>query len=351
MIKAHDIDFSRHKNLIDFSTNINPLGLPRGVKMAMIDSVDLTVHYPDTKCNILREKLAMHYGIKKDYIICKNGASDIIFSIAIALKPSKSFILAPTLPEYEKALRLIGSKIYCYQLKEELEFSVKEDILNFITKDIDMIFLCNPNIPTGEIIPKKLLMKIAKKCKENNIILVIDECYNCFLDNSKETSFIPEVEHFNNVIVINSFSHIYAMPGIRLGFATTSNLRIHEFIKKSTQPWSVSLLAQQAGIAALKEKDYIKRAKDLIKSERGSLIKEVSNLGYQVFGSKANFIFFKADKKLYEKCLNKGIIIGDCSNYKELEAGYYHIAIKTHEENIKLLKVLSESTDDYFNDR
>lgn len=342
MINVHGGDIYKHKNVIDFSANINPLGLPRGVKIALMDSIDLAVHYPDVFCNELREKIALKYGIKKEYIICGNGAADVIFAITTALKPRKSLILSPTFAEYEQALRAVDCKIYCYKLKEEYGFRVRENFLDTITKDMDMVFLCNPNNPTGEVIQKPFLMRIIEKCKQNNTILVIDECFNSFLNNGEELSVIDEVNNYDNLIVLNAFTKLYAMPGIRLGFGVIGNERIHEYINKVTQPWNVSILAQKAGVAALEEEEYVAKSKELIETEKNYLIQNINQCGFQVFGSKANYIFFKGEKGLFDKCLKQGVLIRDCSNYRGLEEGYYRIAVRTHAENIKLIEALQK---------
>jgi threonine-phosphate decarboxylase len=340
MINVHGGDIYKHKNAIDFSANINPLGLPRGVKMALMDSIDRAIHYPDVHCEKLREKLAQAYGVNKEHLICGNGAADIIFAVTIALKPRKSLILAPTFSEYEQALTAIGSQIVYYDLKEEQGFQVDESILKRITPDIDMLFLCNPNNPTGEIIPNPLLMKMIQACHKNNIIIVIDECFNSFLPNPEDESVLREVSKFNNLIVINAFTKLYAMPGIRLGFGAISNKRIREYIDKATQPWNVSVLAQEAGIAALNEAEYVAKTKELITKERDFLIQELNQSGFTIYGSKANYIFLKGQKGLYEKCLKQNVLIRDCSNYHGLEEGYYRIAVRTHEENVKFLEAL-----------
>lgn len=340
MTNIHGGEIYKNKNMLDFSANINPLGLPRGVKIAITDSIDKAVHYPDINCEELRVKLAQKLNLNKDFLLFGNGAADIIFSITIALKPKKSLIIAPTFAEYEQALRAIGSNIVFYNLKEKNGFVVKEDLLKQLSSDIDMVFLCNPNNPTGEVIEKTLLMKIINKCKKNNIIIIIDECFNSFLENSENYSVMNEVTHYDNLIVIDAFTKIYAMPGIRLGFGAISNSTIHELIEKSTQPWNVSVLAQEAGIAALEETEYIKRTNEIISKERDYLIAELKQLGYMVFGSKANYIFFKGEKGLYQKCLDNKILIRDCSNYHGLKEGYYRIAVRTHEENEQLIEAM-----------
>jgi threonine-phosphate decarboxylase len=130
------------------------------------------------------------------------------------------------------------------------------------------------------------------------------------------------------------------MPGLRLGFGAISNKTIHEYIERSTQPWNVSVLAQEGGIAALDEIEYVNKTKELVKEEKDYLINQLKQLGYKVYGSKANYIFFKGPKGLYQKCLDKKIIIRDCSNYRGLKEGYYRIAVRTHEENEQLIKAM-----------
>jgi len=342
MINVHGGDIYQHKNenIIDFSANINPLGLPRGVKIAIADNIDKAVHYPDINCEALREKLAEMYQISKEHLIFGNGAADVIFAVTIALKPRKSLILSPTFAEYEQALRAIGSEIVYWDLKEKNDFQTDEEILDAITPDIDMVFLCNPNNPTGKVMPKSLLMDLIKACKENNTIIVVDECFNSFLDDCEEMSVRNATLFFDNLIVIDAFTKIYAMPGIRLGYGIINNKRIHEFIEFSTQPWNVSVLAQVAGIAALEEKEYIVKTKELITAEREYLITELEKLGYRLYDSKANYILFKAPIGLCEKCLEHNIIIRDCSNFRGLEDGFYRIAVRTHEENELLIAAL-----------
>lgn len=342
MVNIHGGDIYKHKNknLIDFSANINPLGLPRGVRMALMDSIDLTVHYPDVQCNELREGIAQKYGIEKEYILCGNGAADLIFALTQALKPKKTLVLAPTFAEYEQALSAAGSKIYCYRLKKEFGFALQEDFLNTITSDMDMVFLCNPNNPTGEVIPKPLLIKIIQVCHKNHTILVLDECFNSFLDEPEKESVLNEINQYDNLIIMNAFTKLYAMPGVRLGYAIVKNKQILKRIQTNLQPWNVSLLAQQAGVAALKEDDYVAKTKELIQTERKYLIQELTKLGYQIYGSKANYIFFQGEKGLVDTCLAKDILIRDCSNYRGLEEGYYRVAVRTHEENQKLVDAL-----------
>lgn len=340
MTNIHGGDIYKNKNMIDFSANINPLGLPRGVKIAISDSIDESVHYPDIHCEALREKLAQKYNVNKEYLIFGNGAADVIFAVTIALKPRKSLILAPTFAEYEQALKAIGSEIKYYDLKEENNFQVDYELLEYFTPDIDMVFLCNPNNPTGEVIARPFLMKMIEKCKENNSILVVDECFNSFLEKNEEYSVMNEVAHFDNLIVIDAFTKIYAMPGIRLGFGAINNSLIHEYIERSTQPWNVSVLAQAAGIAALDETEYINKTKELIATEREYLMIELKKLDFKVYSSKANYIFFKGPEGLYEKCLDNKIIIRDCSNYRGLCTGYYRIAVRIREENEKLIDAL-----------
>jgi threonine-phosphate decarboxylase len=342
MINVHGGNIYQYKkeNLIDFSANINPLGLPRGVKIAIADNLDQAVHYPDIHCQLLREKLARKYHLDKKHLLFGNGAADIIFAATIALKPRKSLLLSPTFAEYEQALRAIGSQIVYWDLKETEDFCLTKDFLNAITPDIDMVFLCNPNNPTGEVIPRKFLLQIIQKCKDNNCIIVVDECFNSFLEAGEDYSVRHATTKFDNLLVVDAFTKIYAMPGIRLGFGVINNKKVHQLIESSTQPWNVSVLAQIAGIAALDEKEYLIRTKELIIFEREYLITELTKLEFKVYGSKANYIFFKGPSGLCETCLQHNLLLRNCNNYRGLGEGFYRIAVRTHEENEKLITAL-----------
>lgn len=332
--------------ILDFSANINPLGLPEGVKQAIKNSIDHFSAYPDPLCRELISSLSGYEGVPKDWIFCGNGAADIIYRLVYTKKPKKALILAPTFAEYEEALNEVFCEVVLYELKEEKNFLIDESLLEVMEKDLDMLFLCNPNNPTGQLIPKEIILKVLKRCKVLGIQLILDECFNEFLEEPEKYSSKEYVEEFDNLFILRAFTKIYAMAGIRLGHCISSDTKLLKEIMQAGQPWSVSTIAQIAGIQATEEKEYLIRAKQLIGEERKYLIRSFEDLGISVISSNANYIFIKNTlpkiKQLHEELFEKGILIRNCENYHGLGPGYYRICIKKHEENIELITALNE---------
>lgn len=342
MEQQHGGDVYRNRNVTDFSSNINPLGTPVSVMESAAESLGRLADYPDTQCDKLREALAAYERVEPEQLIFGNGAAELIFTLAQALRPKKALLMAPTFLEYEQALRSVDCGIaYCY-LKKERGFQVSEDLPAHLTPELDILFLCNPNNPTGQVIPKDLLLRILEKCRECKIFLVVDECFLDFLDEEERFTLKPYLAQYENLFLLKAFTKRYGMAGLRLGYGITGNRGLLKKMRESVQPWNVSIPAQAAGIAALKEEDHVRKGLDIIRAERPFLTEELEKLGYTVYGSRANYIFFEADENLYEQALQGGFLIRDCSNYPGLRKGYYRIAVKTHEENVRLIRWLNQ---------
>lgn len=335
-----DIYINENKN--DFSTNINLAGIPEGVIRAACEGVMLSDRYPDTQCSDLRKAISNAIGISERQIICGNGAADLIYSLVLALKPKKALMPVPAFYEYEQALKSVACEIEYIFMKEAQQFKLQEDFIDHIKEDTDIIFLCNPNNPTGHLIDKDFMNRIIHKCETKGICLVVDECFMDFVEHREDYSVIDQCESNKHLFILKAFTKLYAMPGLRLGYGIGGNMELLERMKKVSQPWNVSIPAQMAGIAALKEEDYVRDSLKVIRREKAYLIEELRKLNYKVYDSKANYLFFEAYPGLYDLCLEKGILIRDCSNYLGLKEGYYRISIKRHEDNEKLIKALRE---------
>lgn len=328
---------------LDFSANINPLGMPEGVKTAFHSAIDLCEKYPDHNCTELKKVIAEHENCSENHICVGNGAADLIYRIVHVFKPEKCVIVSPSFSEYEKALNEVNCEISFYQLKEEMDFDLQSDFGNRINSETDMVFLTSPNNPTGKIISAEILKSIAEKCLETDTILVADECFMDFAENGWEYS----VRRFmnENIIILKAFTKIYAMAGIRLGYAVCGDSAKAGKISESGQYWSVSAVAQKCGTAALKEKEYIQKTVELVTTERYYLESELNRLGFKVYRGFANFVFFRSEAGLCEKLLDKGILIRCCGNYHGLSDKYYRIAVRTHAENRELIKTMEMIVD------
>lgn len=338
----HGGDIYGKDNIIDFSANINQKGIPEGIVKAALEGIRMSIHYPDVRCQELREGIAKKENLPVEYIRCGNGAADVIFSLVLAKKPKKALLPAPTFYEYEQALRAVECEIEYYYLKDENDFMFDEGYFDYLKDDIDIVFICNPNNPSGALCEKDYLKKVVKKCEEKDILLVLDECFNDLLDEPSKYSMTDELKETKNLFILKAFTKLYAMPGLRLGYGLSKDEELLAKIAEVSQPWSVSIPAQKAGIAALKEDRYVKESKAEIKKEREYLLKSFKRLGIRTFGSHANYIFFKAWDNLNVQCEEHGILIRDCSNYEGLTKGYYRIAVRIHEDNEKLISLLEK---------
>ena len=419
--KDHGGDVYSHPGVLDFSANINPLGPPEAVIRAAEESLKNIHRYPDAEQRELLSALSGAEGIPQEWLICGNGAAELIFSVVQALRPRRALLTAPAFGEYERALRAVGltdqtvwheaggprgkneksrqrnagetpagprerneegkkrdtgkasefpagkEGMFFYCAQEADGYQLKEDILGLLTADMDLLFLCNPNNPTGQLIDPDLLRKIADRCLENKIFLVLDECFLDFADpperisgsvvseNSSESgdfactvssagakpasglSVKPLLTGNPYLLILKSFTKLYAMPGLRLGYGMTSNRELIKAMRKVVQPWNLSIPAQAAGAAALKETDYVQQTRELIRGERIFLKEGLECAGLRVYNPAANYLFFEGPEGLAERLLDQGILIRDCSGYRGLDVGCYRVAVRRREENRILL--------------
>lgn len=323
----------------DFSANINPLGMPENVRKALAQRVSEYERYPDVNCTELIKAIAEKEKTSAEKIVCGNGAADLIYRIAYAFKPKKALIAVPTFSEYERALLSVGCTVNHHILSEKNEFEMREDFTEKISGN-HIVFLCNPNNPTGKIITPKLMKNIIEKCSRENCILVIDECFTDFVRDEKKyftAEFLP------NIIVLKAFTKIYAIAGLRLGYAICGDASNAEKIRLCGQRWSVSVPAQIAGAAALSEKNYVEKTVKIISEERDFLSNFLKNFGFTVYASEANFILFKCGFPLDKMLLEKKILIRSCENFYGLEHGFFRIAVRTHNENCALVNAIKEA--------
>lgn len=333
----HGGDIYSNKNVIDFSANINPLGMPDFIKQAAKDAIDECSAYPDCTQRDLVKAIAEREDVGEEQIICTNGAAELIFGLCFALKPKNALVLCPSFEEYRQALEAVDCNVREHFLTKEKDFILNDDYLDDLSNDLDMVFICNPNNPTGQMIDDGLLNRIMEKCKANSIFLVIDECFLDFLNNDD-----LHTKKNKGPFVIKAFTKMYAMAGLRLGYGIYHDVEILNKIKRVLQPWNVSTVAQKAGVLAAKDVEFQKSSREMIDEEKAFMLNNLCELVEKIYGYSSNYIFFQDEVDLYKELFHKGIMIRDCGNFKGLEKGFYRIAIKTHEDNLKLIKAMQE---------
>ncbi|MDR2502597.1 MAG: aminotransferase class I/II-fold pyridoxal phosphate-dependent enzyme [Oscillospiraceae bacterium] len=305
---------------LDFSVNLNPLGMPDSVRRALRESIDSFAPYPDRDCAALRAALGSALEVSPEYILCGNGASDLILRICAALRPKIAATLTPTFSEYARCVRLFGGE----------------------TRPIesahcgDLAFICTPNNPTGRLAPIEFILQTL----EHGIPVVVDECFIEFTDGQ---SALPYIARYPNLIVLRAFTKIYSMAGLRLGYIVCSDAKLLARIAAFGAEWNVSAPATVAGLAALSESDWIARTRSLVKAERGFMAEELVRRGIETEPSDANFLLCKSSAPLARSLRGFGIAVRDCSNFAGLDSRYFRIGLKTREENLALLEALDET--------
>lgn len=340
MEQIHGGDVYRHKDVLDFSANINPLGPPERVLKAAEESLHNIGHYPDVRKQELLTALAEYEQLSKEWIICGNGAAELIFSFCWAVKPKKALLAVPAFAEYELALKACDCDICYSYLQEKNGFLLTKDFLKALSPEIDILLLCNPNNPTGLLIEPVLLRRIIETCCRYQIRVVLDECFVDFVEEPQSVTCKEMLKENPHLFLLKAFTKRYAMPGLRLGYGICSDEELLDCMEHMVQPWNVSIPAQAAGAAALKEISYVNLSRKIVREERDYLKNELCKLGMNVYDSAANYIFFEGPVGLYDKMLDRKILIRNCGNYPGLREGYYRIAVRTRKENERLVEAL-----------
>lgn len=331
---------------IDFSNNVNPLGINTKIKDTIIKKIHLLAQYPDPECKVAKGTLANYLGIPKNNILLGNGSNEIIHIIPRALNCSSALIYHPTFSEYELGLRLSNVKIYSLFAQESKNFCIDiKKIISHLPK-VKLITLCNPNNPTGFLLEKKQLLKLMKACEKNKTYLLVDEAFIEFVEKYNNYSLVKETMQYKYLLVLRSMTKFFSVPGLRIGYLVANKATIHK-INLFQPTWSVNTFAQEVMTKDILNSNFIKKTKDYIKKERMLLfnnLKEIPTV-YPYYPT-ANFIFCKILNKklnacsLFKRLLKHNIIIRDCSNFKGLNNRFFRIAVKKRKENVYLIKCL-----------
>lgn len=406
---VHGGDVYRRAVDLDYSVNINPLGMPPRACQAAKHGVDQSTAYPDWKVEKLRDAVVSFLnrkfapavpsaganadigvpsaGMRADgvtasaaagaavavpstgeietheastgglrsvapeWITFGNGAADLIYRLVQVLHPQQVIVAAPAFAEYSVAAERVGAQVVPVYLPEADDFSFTPAVEAGFIRAIEAapagsaVFLCNPNNPDGNVISAVVLQRIAAVCEARNSWLIVDECFLPFLHSEINFSMVSSLRAFPHLVILRAFTKIYGMPGLRLGYMLTAAQALTDAVRATMTPWEINLPAQLAGVAALEETEFVEKTRALIRAERAFLVQMLPTLPYvekvYVPASDANFILFRTEQTapdLKELLLEKGVLIRACGNYEGLDERYYRICVRTHEENLELIR-------------
>ncbi|MDE1769863.1 MAG: histidinol-phosphate aminotransferase family protein [Thaumarchaeota archaeon] len=334
-------DHEHDPNLLDFSSNVNPLGFPSKVRDAFKNLSDVSI-YPDPNSDELRIHLQKYTGVPKNQIVVGNGATEIIYNFCNAfLRKQKVLIPIPTFGEYESAAKLSGATLYFFKTMD-LNKNLSE-FQNIISKK-NCIILCNPNNPTGVLTKKKNMLKILESAYDKSVMVFLDECFIELVPTGDE-SVVSYLKEFDNLFILRSLTKSFGLAGLRIGYGL-GNKKMIEILQKVKIPWNVSGIAQRSSVKALSDKSHLPKTLNLIRKESKFLIDSISKInGFTCYNSDTNFILIKSKMKsnhIKNRLLKKNILIRDCNTLRGLDNNFIRIAVRTHKENLKLVEALGE---------
>ena len=364
------------KEILDYSSNINPYGIPESLKKRITENLEIFERYPDPDYVELREKLAHLNKVDMSDIVLGNGATEIIFLFMKVINPKKILIVSPTFGEYERAVKAteisgdtvslsssngdnknIENKkieIEYFELKESDDFNLNiGNLKNELEKKYDLLIICNPNNPTGKFLKLAQTEEILKECNKYDTKLFIDEAFIEFLADGMKESIINTEENKKNLFVTRAFTKFFAIPGLRLGYGMYFDKELEKKISEKKEPWSVNNFAEMAGSTVLDDAEYIEKTLKWIAEEKKYMYEKLNEIsGMKVYETEVNFITGKIDEKLFseglnvkilrEKMLEQGILIRDASNFKFLDERFFRLAIKDRASNERVIEAMKE---------
>jgi threonine-phosphate decarboxylase len=347
-------------SLVDFSASLNPYGPPSSVLCAMQQALPSCRHYPDPYGEALRDRLAIEHGISSESIVLGNGSAELIRTLPKALSLRRGYVAGPTFMEYEEALDIAGVRCTYVLAKSSEKYVPPVERLSLLVRmtgsgsqrkkrgragSSTAVILCNPNSPTGRMVSARHLRALYRTIEQAGHWLVVDEA---FIDFCPEQSLIKDISNSTRLLILRSFTKFYGMPGIRLGYLAGSPDTIAT-IRRLLPPWSVSHVAQVAGMAALNDLPYRQRSMKFMQQERKRFMAQLRTVhGLRVLPTSANFIMVElplgcVTEKVVSRLAHQGMLVRDCRTFSGISRPALRIAIRHPPDNNRIVHALQEA--------
>ena len=325
---------------LDFSANINPLGISEKIRAAIIENLDGVKNYPDPNATELKAAISQRYKVPPENLILLNGAAEFFYLYLNVTRPQKILILVPSFSEYEKAARAINAEVEYFFTRAEENFKI--DAEKLLAQNADLIILGRPQNPTGYLISLDEIKKISA-----NANILVDESFIDFLKVESARNLVSE-----KITVVQSLTKIFAIPGLRLGFAVAEK-NLAEKLNAAKDVWNVNFLAQKAGVAALSDEKFFSDTRNWLQAEKNFFVERLKKIPrLQVFEPTANFVLLKFDtaeiaESVLKKLRQEKILLRSCENFVGLDGRFLRSAIRSHEENLKLLNAMKKNLEEF----
>ena len=331
--------------LLDYSSNINPMGVPELFKKAVAENFHMLEKYPDPDYVELRENIGRYNNLSENEIIVGNGATEVLFLYMRALRPKRTVVVAPSFAEYRRALESIDSEIIYYPMLEENSWQLDTEAFIREVPQCELVVICNPNNPAGSFIPLSEIEKINSVLEKRGIKLFIDEAFIEFIKGWEDIT--AALLKNRNIFIMRALTKFFAVPGVRLGYGITFDSEMLEKMNQCKEPWSVNSFAELAGKTMLWDRKYIEAAEKWIEKEKKWFYEESCKIeNIKTYPTNTNFILVKllkyTSQEVRDKMIEKGVVVRDASNFHYLDEKYIRLAVKNRENNKIVLKALKE---------
>lgn len=325
-------------NVIKLASNENPFGCSENVKTAVAEGISSLALYPDGNATLLRERLAQKLGLNADQLVFGAGSNEIITFIAqVFLAPGDESIFAnPSFVWYDTAVRATGAQPVIIPLKEHRHDL--DAMKNAITDKTKIIWICNPNNPTGTIVTNEEQDAFLKEVP-SNVVVVLDEAYYEFARGEGYPESLPLLQKYSNLIILRTFSKAYGLASLRVGYGAASS-EIISYLNRIRPPFNVNTLAQMAAAAALDDQQFVTKTISENKKGLDSLYSAFDKLKLNYVKSRANFVWVETpypSGEMFQRLLRKGVII------RPFMGNWLRITVGTEEENSALISALEET--------
>ena len=337
--------YGKEKTIQDYSSNINPLGVPISFQKALLENINDFTKYPDIQYRNLKRNISNYLEINSNFIFVGNGAVDVLYKTVQNLNLKKAVIAVPTFLEYKRAMNVFQVEAKEIEAYDFEKFCFDLNKLEPIEENCIYV-ICNPNNPTGSILKKEKILQFSEKIKQKNSFLIVDEAFMDFVEQKENYSIIKELQNHENILVIGAATKFFGMPGIRLGYGITSNSSLLEKLEENTEPWAVNTAAEIAGSVIFQDKKYMEQSKEWIKWENKFMFETLSKINnVTIFSSCVNFFLLKTnfDSHLIQKEMEKqGFLIRTPEGFTGLDNTFFRIAVKDRKNNIAFCNALEK---------
>lgn len=327
---------------LDASGSSNPLGMPPAAAQAAAAALTAADTYPDPDCTALRAALADRYEVLTKSVFVASGADEVIWRLARAVQPKKAVILEPAYEEYGRALEQTGCELVHLLAGPEQEFVPEAGAVEQALEGAQMLVVCNPGNPTGALLPRSSLMNLVKLCAERDVLCVVDESFIELARDGQEHSLKQDAVYCPGLVVVDSFSKAWGMPGLRVGYAISSHEELVRQMAAAGPRFGVSGPAQAAALAALRQPEHLEKTRALLETERPWLTEQLRQLGLTVLDSRVNFVLVQGPAGFADTLISAGLMVRSCATFHGLDSSWCRLAVGTRADNERLVEKLRQ---------